>query len=291
MFGGAAFMGGGFQTATRSKGVGVQYSERALAYFARREVQPSAQRKARINAAMIAMESVWPKMTAFYVHAMDDEQGILLNWASDNYDLTASGTPDFVEDDGVYGDGGSLLDTNFNPSTAGDPNFLLNSCHIGIWSLTDLNNSSQFDFGNPNHRVNARSTSANTIRGALGTGTLANFGATSDSLGYIVLTRSGTTVTTYKDGVSVGTATSTASSFSNSNMTILGTPGFPSTRGQSVTHMGGHLTVDDIATIRSAMQGYFDGIAEDALMASAMKLGGAAMTLGGETMTLGGSYA
>jgi len=128
---------------------------------------------------------------------------------------------------------------------------------MGVWSLTDVNNSTQFDIGNANFQFNSRSTSGNSVRGIANDGTFVTYGTVTNSLGHTVLNRSGSTaIQAYRDSAQIGTATTTSTSVTSANVRI-GTAGTNfSTRQIAIAHTGSSLTSTEVGALYTAIRNY-----------------------------------
>jgi hypothetical protein len=100
-----------------------------------------------INA--LVADGLWSKFDALYVFATQDSATALLNLISSSFAATTlSGTLTFTADRGfTKGAGNGILTTNFNPTTAPSPKFVLNSAHCSAWSVTDPGTSAIAIFG------------------------------------------------------------------------------------------------------------------------------------------------
>jgi hypothetical protein len=100
---------------------GANYSADAQQFFARLATQPNPPRKRAYDALITSLVSagIWAKLDALWVFAAADQATALTNLVSSSFDATATSSPGFSVDRGVYGLAGGYVDTNFNPSTAG----------------------------------------------------------------------------------------------------------------------------------------------------------------------------
>jgi hypothetical protein len=105
--------------------------------------------KAFING--LNSDNIWNNFDAIYLLATqtgigaDNKDIMRLNLVQNLYNLTGSGGT-FTADQGWTDAGGSSPhSTNFTPSTASSPKFVLNDAHVMVW--TDTSNSANTDFG------------------------------------------------------------------------------------------------------------------------------------------------
>jgi hypothetical protein len=139
------------------------YTAAANALFAAMTTPPTTARKIIINNLIVALQNAgaWSRMDCLYVLAAADSQAARLNWKTPGT-LTASAvnSPAFAADQGYTGDGStSLLDSGFNPATAGGQ-FALNSAHLGLWDRLDIGTTGNPQVGNLNATLQNKSAAA-----------------------------------------------------------------------------------------------------------------------------------
>jgi hypothetical protein len=114
------------------------YSTEAQQFFDR-ITDPGATRKNAYAAMIDALVSggVWSKLDCLWILAADIEANALVNLKSSSFSLVVTGTLTFSADSGFTSNGtaGNVLDTNYNPSTAGG-NYTQNSACYGLWVAT-----------------------------------------------------------------------------------------------------------------------------------------------------------
>jgi hypothetical protein len=207
---------------------------------------------------------VWTKIRLLYVFATYNQQASLLNWkapATAADILVPNGSPDFSIEEGwqAQADGDRLnLATAWNAIGT----YVQNSAHLGTFNLTDsLTNGAEVGRG-----FVSSGTNNPILRSRKGDG---NFGvlingaevlaAVPSSLGHFVGNRSGSTaVQLYKDGLSVGTGSTTSASVSNLTVQFLShaqNTGY-SDRRVSIVHAGSSLTAAEVALINTAFKRY-----------------------------------
>jgi hypothetical protein len=84
----------------------------------------------------LVTDGVWSKLDALYIFAAPNQTVANLNLVSTSYAITAHGSPAFAAYQGYTGVDASstvYLDTGFNPTTAGSPNYTQNAASIGSW--------------------------------------------------------------------------------------------------------------------------------------------------------------
>lgn len=267
MFGGSAFMGGGFQTATRSRGGGYQFTNaEAAALVARFTTPPTDARKALIDALVGTLKAggVWEKLDTLYILAAADSQAARLNWIVDLYNLTPINSPVFTPDRGYQGDSStSYLASGFNPTTAPSPKFVRDSAHLSFWSLSDINDATDFDIGGTSAFLNARSTSANTSRGRLNSASNINFGAIANSLGHFLISRTTAALqTVFKGGASIGTNTDASTAVTSTNFTLLASQDTGNQSGRQLAQgsWGAGLSGAEAAAFEAALDTYLTAV-------------------------------
>jgi len=247
-------------------GHGSGYDPDAEALFARFTTPPTVERKAAINALIVALKgaSAWEKLDVLYVRAAADSQAARLNWKQDQYNSTAVSSPAFTADRGFTPDGAaSYLSSGFNPTVATDALFAQDDAHVGAWHLTDLSNggSTSYDLGNGNSRV-SNSASANTaLRGNMDT-TITLSG--DDYTKHKVWTRDGATSWRYfNDGAMVGGNPRTDASVALTNFEF-GTGralsnGF-GVNTEAISHWGASLSPAQVLAMRDAFADYLQTV-------------------------------
>ena len=112
-------------------------SSQALAYLARTVGGNEGGNAANITTLIdgLVSDGVWSKLDCLYVLAQQNATDALLNLIGTNY--TISGTGTFVAYKG-FTSLTSLLNTQFNASTATGPNFIQNSSSLGVWIYASL---------------------------------------------------------------------------------------------------------------------------------------------------------
>lgn len=263
-------IGLGLDVVTRQGASGYTFvNAEASALAARFTTPPTDARKALIDNLVGSLKTagVFAKLDALYVMAAADSQAARQNWIADQYNLTAVSSPTFTADRGYAGDGAaSNLGTGFNPATAVSPKYAQNSASVGVWSRTNLALASAFDLGstvstsNP-VRLNSRSTSADTLRGCVNNGAVANFGASGSSVGLIALSRTASNlITGYRNGASLGTDSATAFSPDSSPIQLLSSAGGFSTRQLSAAHIGAGLDATENLALYNALNTYLQAV-------------------------------
>ena len=236
------------------------YVRQARDLFDRFATPPATDRRVLINSLVksLVQAGIWDKLDAFYMLAAADAQSALLNWVSTSYSLTAVSSPTFAADRGYTSNGtSSYLDTGFNPTTAVSPKYLLDSAHLGSWLRNDLTNLNYFDIGNNGARFNARSSSANALRGFLNDATNGNFGANATSIGHFVLNRSAAGARQgYQNGSALGSDTQASTALSNSSILILQVGSQFSLRQSAAAHFGASLSAAEDLALYNALNTY-----------------------------------
>jgi hypothetical protein len=192
----------------------------------RMTVEPPASRRVVIEGLISDLMSagVWDSLDGLYVFAAHDRQAARLNWTalesnpvpsrvdfetwkpSAMRDATEVNAPIFTVDRGFAGDGrGAYVSTN---TTGDDLNrFTTTNCSAGVYSRTSLNNFFAFDLsGMPGLLINPDSSGLVNVAAMADPITAAHGG---DNTGLFGFSRSGTSVSVYKDGVALGSGTAT----------------------------------------------------------------------------------
>jgi hypothetical protein len=167
------------------------------------------------------------KLDVLHVYATQDSTTALLNLMSSSYNGTSHGSPTFTADRGFTGTGSSTtiyIDTNFIPSSAVSPKFVLNSGHISIWDASDTGQSPQGMMGafNSSGTVELISKFTDNNSYFLVNGNSYTTVASSTAQGHYVANRSGASATQgYKNGSNVVSGTTTSTGLPGVTVTTL----------------------------------------------------------------------
>lgn len=240
----------------------------AQAYFDAMTTAPDSTRKGLLNTLIAGLKTdgVWTKLDALYIMAAHDAQAARVNAKAPSSVASAVNSPSFTTDLGYISDGtSSYLDTNINPATAGG-NYSQNSATIGVWSLTNVTDTLDFDIGNSstNCRLNCRSALATTFRGQLNNSGGVNFGDSTsvpNSQGMFTITRtSSSNITGYRNAIDLGSSTVTSASVTSANMFLLNVGTDYSNRRLAAAFFGGALTGTDVSNLHSRLSTYLTAV-------------------------------
>jgi photosystem II stability/assembly factor-like uncharacterized protein len=97
------------------------FTAEAQQFFDRLATEPTKARKQAYNTLIASLVSggVWAKLDALYMFAAQDEATAVVNLVQSSFGATATSSPGFAVNRGFYGAASGLIDSNFNPSTAG----------------------------------------------------------------------------------------------------------------------------------------------------------------------------
>jgi hypothetical protein len=230
----------------------------------------SSARKVLINNLIVGLKAdgVWTKLDRLWILAAENEASALTDLVGDTL-ATAVSSPTFTADQGYAGDGvTSYIDTNFNPSTQG-VNYLLDSASAFAWDLTSRAADQKQIFGSANgaNRIGIYPRFTGDVcycRINDDAGSLSN----ASSQGFFLGNRSSSTARQlYKDGSSVGTYGSEASTgISNLNFYICGinNNGLPETLSTDtigVVGLGGSLNGTEATAVYNRIHTYMQAVA------------------------------
>lgn len=241
------------------------YDVDAQALFARFDIEPTAERKRLISDRFVAGKATtwWAKLDALWVHAAHGAEAGRLNWLGNRYNCLPVNDPTFTVDRGYAGDGvTSYLDTQFNPVTAVESKYTLNSGAFGLRSNT--NNQANGSLAgywdgakgstlNPwggNNRINGR-VNQNALSES-------ENNAASTSIGMFAVSRTASNaVVIYRDGTAMVTSSVAATSLANGSFR-LGAISDSSLRSCqfSMGFIGGGLTAAEMASLFEWFQPY-----------------------------------
>ncbi|ACK85020.1 glycoside hydrolase family 5 [Methylorubrum extorquens CM4] len=174
---------------------GIFYETEASALFARITIQPSAMRKALINATikMLKDTGLWTKLDAFYMLAAADEQSARLNWKSAMGSLTKVGSPAFTVDAGFTGGGGEAKTAYLNTGIVLGTStlFAQSSGHMGVVQSTAMTGGDQVALGDDNYNSGVGIGRYSTLIGlASPNGLTYSDRTTPDGTGHLIASRS-----------------------------------------------------------------------------------------------------
>jgi hypothetical protein len=187
---------------------------------------PTTARKNLIDAAVVSLKSagVWTKLDALYAFAAADSQAAKINWkAPGTFNATEVNAPAFVADLGFTGASTKYLDSGYNPTTAPSAKYTLNNAGLFAWSLTATGIDADIAGGDVTAAISfrPRSTGNQTFL-RLNQGSTNVTVASADATGFWTIDRSASNLTTaYKNGASIGTDATVATTLASNNMTFL----------------------------------------------------------------------
>ncbi len=245
------------------------FSPQASQFLSRLATQPTSARQALYAACIDALVAggVWTKLDALYLLAAANAPTALTNLRSSSFSATATNNPTFTANQGYAGDGAtSLVDTNFNPTTASAPFYVQDSAHISAWVRTSRAGAAMSDMGNASGTTGTNIIPFFTDNSAylrVNDNAEAEGFAVAASNGYWLGNRSSSTARQgYLNAVSVGTYLSNTSKTPiNSNMVLGhgGGSGF-STDQISAASIGGSLTSGQVTTLYNALNTYLTAV-------------------------------
>lgn len=248
------------------------YSAEATAYFAAMSVQPDATRKSALDTLISSLKTggVWAKLDWLTVHAAHDEQAARVNAVNPAQVASVGVAPTFTTDRGYTGNGTTqYLNTGWNASTAGGK-FTQNDCSMGVWCGTDVTASGQYDLGNSNATICARSGTGSPMTAQSASGSTITLPA-STSVGFTSWSRTGSTAgVAYKNGAALGTAISSTSTTlrnapfligaANTSTTGTVTAGSFSTRRNQAVCWGSQLSGAEQLALYNALATYMTAV-------------------------------
>lgn len=242
----------------------------AIGIISRMNPDPPPARKILINNFFVSTAGIWEKADAFYFFAAHAQAPGLLNWRKNAHDATIvnGAGMTFTADRGFKGNGvNSFLNLNFNPVTQG-VNYLLNTCSMGIYSRTNIDENTR-DIGANISATNSAAylrmcVSGNTY---MYTNVNATISTINNGLGLFLVSRYNATQIRYKiklNATSNG-AGSNSTAMPNFNFYCCaannnGTAGNFTNREYSFAWIGGVLTIAELDTLALAVETYLDAI-------------------------------
>jgi hypothetical protein len=254
-------------------GGGASYTAEAEAIFAAFTTPPSAERKALIDAVVVALLSgpisgsnIWAKCDALQVYAAADSQAGRVDWKTPARVATLTNAPTFSADNGFTTNGtNNFIGTGFNPGDGGSYSFLQDSASFGIWSRTSAVVSASaagwFD-GTDGITMLPRGTGdfygfrINQATGTLLTGS-------TDGSGFFLANRSGVSATEfYASGVAISesgatNADATSTARNNAELRVGSVTAASFSENQfAAMWAGGSLTVNEQSDLYNALAPY-----------------------------------
>lgn len=191
----------------------------------------------------LVADGVWPILDVLQIYATQDSTTALLNLKSSSFAATLVGTPTFTADSGFTGGANATttrINTGFTPSTAGG-SYTQNSACIGYWLNTNATNAgvsvSGVRTGPAAYNFHPKYTD-NSVYPRINSTSSTTYANSGDARGLYLMSRSGsTTINSYKNGVSLGTAdTATSAAVPDFPLIVLG--GYASTATYSAPATG-----------------------------------------------------
>lgn len=210
-------------------------------------------------------QGILQSMDLFYLFCAPSQQGALLNWAQEAYDLVINGSPVFTPNRGFTGVANGWLDTGF--SSFNLRNITPTSVTLGIKCLTATSTSQVFakPSGSGSELImNTRNTGqANKPSFRLHEGPTATqlIFPVVDGLRHYTATKTGETRTGYVDGASVITDTlaiNTAAVVGDFSILRSGTT--YSLNQVAALYAGGYLPPEKVTALHTALNTYFQGV-------------------------------
>lgn len=261
------------RVATGKRRASVGFSARATAYFAAMSVLPNTGRRNLLAALIDGIEAdgLAGDIDCLFIMAAHDAQAARVNAWDPAQVASVVGGMTFLQDRHYVGDGSTgYLASGFNP-TVGGRKFTQNSAHMGVWCRNNVTLSTAIDVGTTSSRINSRDSASVPIRANSTTATNGTLG-TATSVGHTAWSRSGSgsaTGNVYRDGVSIGTISTTTAALPNSEFLIgannsntsggITAAGF-STRQLAVGHWGSHLPAAKLAALRARLATYLTAV-------------------------------
>jgi hypothetical protein len=252
-------------------GSGATVSDEAAQFLAR-IADPLFERTNRYIALIDALVAagVWAKLDFLYVFAADNINTARTNLKSSTYHATAVNSPTFTADRGFAGDGlASYVDTNFSPLNATDPAYTQDAAHIGVWSLTQGQDTSARAFGWLDGIDGATlqpRTGANVVSVRINQASPDLNGANTDGRGFYLANRSSAAaIQTYRNGASVDTGTNPSTGLNaESFKTHYTSVGVYSVVQVAAAWAGGSLSAAEVSAFYTAMLVYMQGVGASA---------------------------
>lgn len=256
-------------------GVWGGYDPAATAFFKRLTKQPTGARATLYSNlfASLRQNGILPLLDALWIRSAADAQASQLNLVQNAFNLTDVNAPTFTVDRGVAGNGTtSYSDTNFNPATAVNPNFIQNSGHISIYDRGPARaNAATAEMGynigaNPMTEIATQWSDGLTYTSANMAGAEVSF-TSPGVLGHFIASRTTATLNTaYYNGVSKGTSAVAAVAVPNTSMVLsarktgLATVSNFSTDQIAAASVGAGLTAAQATAFYNAIQAFMTGV-------------------------------
>jgi hypothetical protein len=216
--------------------------------------------------------NVWAKGDVFYVLAQstNDNDEALPNWIDPGtYDATLIGglPPTFTALEGItcVPANTACVATNFNPSTATTPNYVLDSACVA-WYCRSATDGNFVDFGGEETNDTWIWTdNANAMNWRVNTNVTEFDTNADDSSGFWIMQRTASNASAvYRNDVSMGTSTNASTAVTNREYTIgarmVATQSNVTDRQYSIGFIGASLSSTERTTFYNAVQAYMTSI-------------------------------
>ncbi len=219
----------------------------------------------------LVSDSVWSKLDFLHIYATQDTTTAQLNLVSSSYPATLNGSPTFTADRGYTGTNASstvYINTSFNPTTASSPKFVLNSAHISMWQVNNVQSQSigVVDGASASTAINPRFTdnkgyfyinNSDSNRAVLASST--------DSTGHWISSRTSSSVlTAYRNGSSVASSGLASGAIANRNIYTLAVDAGGTANGTSgqcaMASLGSSLNGTDATNLYNRLRTYMTAV-------------------------------
>lgn len=199
------------------------------------------------------------KLDYLWILAAHEAGAARLNWIADAVNLTATGGPTFTINKGYQGNG-----TNQDLATGIALTSLTqgsqNNFHIGIWSLTDVNNAggNSSDIGTDRAYIARAAGSSNAVIRPVTSSAVSYSGGLSYP-GHLALVRTASNAWQgFKNGNQVTSGTDASAAFNATLFYLLRSGGVGRGTNQiAAAHVGAALTADEMGELNEALTRYF----------------------------------
>lgn len=240
--------------------IGTTYDPLADLYMERMEIAPSPALVRALNDFAVALRAsagLIDELLCLYL-AVHTEQASDLNVMSENFTLTAFGSPGFTPYTSRNGDGvDDYFDSGFTPSSDGGSVLTQDDTHIGAWVTNNVQSSSDVvsAAGAHSFRLQVRDTS-NRVWSRTNNNTTETTAGSTDGRGHSVANRTGASaITHHKNAALIGSPNQASSGLAPNTVKLLrtDTAGVYTPNNVFAAHWGGSLTSGQLTALYNAL--------------------------------------
>lgn len=236
------------------------YNAEALALFNAASTAPSSRRKYSVHKCIKRLKDagIWDKITLLYLLAANDEQFSRLNWKNPGtYTLSTVGSPTFTQNDGWQtASSSNYLSTGYTPASSTD-------LSVGAVSLrTNASNNSIAGALNGTNGLTVNPAGTSIVVRMNSEALTFTASGVFDGSGLIFASRSGSSVSAYRNGALIGTTTASNTVAPTVPLYLLKVNGSTAVPVQRLScfFLGTNLTASEAEQLYAILYTYLDEV-------------------------------